>query len=149
MTYNSGMIVVKCELCGKEQERFPNHVKRNKHNFCNRDCRSEWQRKNQKRENNPNWRGGKSKKLDSGYMVVYAPEHERANSWGYVYEHIFVAEKKYGHSTKGYHVHHLNGVRDDNRSENLVIVKPKDHEQNTVRKLLQKRILELEKALGM
>ena len=148
MTYNKEMLVIRCESCGKEQKRFPNHVKRNKHNFCNRDCRSDWQRKNQQRENNPNWRGGKYK-TERDYVMAYAPEHERANNWGYVYEHILVAEKKYRRSTKGYHVHHLNGVRDDNRPENLIIVKPKDHERNTVRKLMQKRILELEQMLAM
>jgi hypothetical protein len=79
--------------------------------------------------------------------MVYAPEHKNASNWGYVSEHRLVAEKKYGKSIEGYHVHHLNGIRNDNRQENLVIIKPKDHGGYTVRKLLQKRILELEKKI--
>jgi len=44
-------------------------------------------------------------------------------------------------------VHHINGIRDDNRIENLTITTRKNHEHCTLIKQLQKRIKELEQLL--
>lgn len=64
---------------------------------------------------------------------------------GYVWEHLLVAEEALGEPIgREFEVHHLNGVRDDNRSENLTVVLPKDHPRNTVRAKLQERIRFLE-----
>jgi hypothetical protein len=47
------------------------------------------------------------------------PDHPRA-SLGYVFEHIVVAEELLcRYLGEGGSVHHINGVRDDNRPENL------------------------------
>lgn len=44
---------------------------------------------------NPNWKGGKY--TDSrGYVRLLMPEHPRADSKGYVPEHIVIAEKAFG-----------------------------------------------------
>lgn len=50
-----------------------------------------------------------------------APEHPRAKApTAYVFEHILVMEEMLGrHLHPEESVHHLNGVRDDNRPENL------------------------------
>ena len=49
-----------------------------------------------------------------------AREHPRAGSNGYVFEHVLVVEERLGRFlVPGETVHHLNGVRDDNRDENL------------------------------
>lgn len=50
------------------------------------------------------------------------PEHPRADSEGYVFEHILFAEKAFGgplpHGTE---VHHFNEIKSDNSPGNLVL----------------------------
>lgn len=74
----------------------------------------------QQKELNGRWRGGKTTHK-KGYVLIRNTDHPRskANS-GYVFEHILVMEDSLGrHLLPGENVHHINGIRDDNRIENL------------------------------
>lgn len=67
-------------------------------------------------ENNPNWNGGMSRH-SSGYIYLVV---ERDGVRKYIFEHILVMEDELGRRLfPDENVHHINGVRDDNRIENL------------------------------
>ena len=99
---------------------------------------------NRKREFNSSWNGGKYRSEGYVYLLDETKRHLKGAS-RYTAEHTIVAEKKYGRVIeKDELVHHLNGIRNDNRSENLVIIKRKGHETWTYIQELQKKIRELE-----
>lgn len=102
------------------------------------------------------WKGGRF--TDSrGYIVIYKPEYEgKGKRFGkYVLEHIYVWVQAKGPLPEDYIVHHINGIRTDNRLENLIAMPRKKHPSHTFNKILQeqirkleKRVEELEKQLG-
>lgn len=62
----------------------------------------------------------KERNLKRGYVRVKDPSHPNANDWGWVYEHVKVMSGLLGRPLKRTEtVHHKNGLRDDNRPENL------------------------------
>jgi len=70
------------------------------------------------------WKGGRRKRVD-GYIHIYAPDNPMAGKRGYILEHRLVMSGHLGRALKPYPfeiVHHKNGIRDDNRIENLEIV---------------------------
>ena len=78
-----------------------------------------WACREHGREFNGNWRGGRTKHK-AGYVMVRLPEHPRARTHGYVFEHILVMEAFLDrHLMPDENVHHRNGLRADNRIENL------------------------------
>lgn len=98
-----------------------------------------------------NWKGGR-KLSSNGYIEVYHPEpHPHRvfmRATPYVREHILIWEKTNGKLLpQGYVIHHLNGIKTDNRPENLVAIEPHNHGGWTYSQSLQKRIRELEEQL--
>ncbi len=96
---------------------------------------------------NPQRKVAKGRYLDSeGYVRIHLPLHPRAYNQGYVLEHIVNWERANNQQVpKGAIIHHLNGIRDDNRPENLAML-PSLHEHKawTIVNLQRKRIHELE-----
>lgn len=86
--------------------------------------------KNYKGSNHPLWKGGR--RHDSrGYIVKYAPGNIHADMNGFAKEHILVYEEFYKCSIlEGIDVHHINGKKDDNRVDNLQLVRHTTHSNN-------------------
>ena len=81
-----------------------------------------------KSETNPNWKGGKRTKSDTGYIEIYSPNHPNANKRNCVYEHQLIMEKHIGrYIRKGEVVHHIDGNKSNNDINNLMLLTNSDH----------------------
>lgn len=99
-----------CKICGKKISKSASHC---------RSCATKIQVKNPK--NHPSWLGGRI--YSYGYILIYAPKHPYATR-KYIGEHRLVMEKHLKrYLMKGEIVHHINGIRDDNKIENLMLFK--------------------------
>lgn len=75
--------------------------------------------------NNPAWKGGITKQR--GYVFIRVPSHPK-NHCGYKKRCILVVEKYIERFLKkGEQIHHINGIKDDDRIENLQIVSAAEH----------------------
>lgn len=63
-----------------------------------------------------------------GYVMLLMKEHPHVDSKGYVYEHRVIMERHLGRILESWeHIHHINGIRDDNRLDNLQVVTNQKH----------------------
>lgn len=83
--------------------------------------------------------GGRYKTRD-GYIQVYYPKHPDAGKNGMIFEHRLVAEQKYGRRLlRSEHIHHINGIRDENTPENIELIAPGDHAHVSIAAGVEKR----------
>jgi hypothetical protein len=136
-----------CTYCGKSFSLPLNKLKTKKYHFCQKTCYIKWLSENSIAHKNPSWKGGRVK-TNEGYIRIYMPNHPESNKQ-YVLEHRLIMEQKLGrYLTKDELVHHLNGIKDDNRPENLVVTFKPAHEKKTIEKVQARRIQELEYQLS-
>jgi hypothetical protein len=121
-----------CQRCGKPYRAGP--AVRAKRRFCSLECRDETLR-------GPNvhtWRGGRTYK--GGYVWVWLDKDDfffpmtHGHKHPHVAEHRLVIARDLGRCLTPFEVvHHKNGIRDDNRLENLELstrnAHSKDHSQ--------------------
>lgn len=95
--------------------------------YCSTPEFKEMARKRFSGPNSPIWKGGRTH--DAGYVLLRAIGHPRARKNGhYVFEHTLVMEKHLGrYLHRSEIIHHKNGIRDDNRIENLELMTRKEH----------------------
>lgn len=115
-------VIKQCVTCGKTLILKPSqaHI-----NSCSMDCRDAARTKRPL----DRMHNGKRARLDKGgYVMVYEPDHPNKSFHGWQYEHRLVVEKAIGrYLGSNEHVHHVNGITDDNRLENLQVMDANDH----------------------
>jgi predicted RNA-binding Zn-ribbon protein involved in translation (DUF1610 family) len=106
-----------CVSCGKEEIVRVQVVRMQLHKYseasilCNSCSKSG--------NNNSRWRGGIHYN-GFGYILEYCPTNPHATKAGCVLQHRLVMESVLGrYLLDTEYVHHINGIRDDNRPENL------------------------------
>lgn len=141
-----------CERCNKERWLSIGNFNAGRGKVCwncHLELISEFPIKGDKHNN---WKGGRAK-AGNGYIQIYLqtddPFYPMTKKDGYVFEHRLVVAKELGRClTKQEIVHHFNGIRDDNRPENLGLISQSNHDTTTLMKLLRKRIRVLEAKLA-
>lgn len=142
-------ITLTCTWCGKETTYFPSQIKQGMGRFCSRKCKHEsMQGQLFPNPHHPTKPVGHRIMRADGYVAIKV----REGTHTYELEHRVVAAEKYGRPIgKDEHIHHLNGIRSDNRPENLEVVAPGDHarlsnQQGVVkRQTMRRELAELER----
>ena len=118
--WKGGKIKTTC-TCGKEFSISGKQLARGRGKYCSRKCKGMgW---NSKLEHNTRWNGGKTMVSGGLYKAVKLTGHPRASKAGYVREHHLVMERFLGrYLNPDEEVHHKNGIKTDNRIDNLQLV---------------------------
>ena len=131
------MIKIICKFCKKEFQTYPCRL-RKKRQFCSKRCwysfgfSKETKQKMSKARigrfkgiNHPRWKGQYRCNYHNR-ILIRQPTHPNADKRGYVRQSHFIMTKHLGRClTKGEVVHHINGIKDDDRIENLQLFETK------------------------
>lgn len=140
-------VTLNCKVCGKEFTLSPS-VAKSGVVHCSKTCGASTRTiHGVGREHN----GKPVRKEKKGYLYVWEPDHPDSYGNGWILEHRLVAAHKLGRRlATAEQVHHINGVKTDNRPENLSVMDATDHtattkkEEGWKRQAAQERIRELE-----
>ena len=89
---------------------------------CSTKCARILMGKSRRAENHPCY--VERQKTKHGYIKVHIKNHPLADDRGLIFEHRLIIEKHLGRYLKEEEViHHINGIKDDNRIENLRLFK--------------------------
>lgn len=117
-----------CEQCGAEfwVARWQRETVKNGGRFCSRTCKYDAMRG--VAFYRPPRVDDVVRRTD-GYLAEWAPGHPKAHD-GRVLQHRLVIERHLGRLlADDEEVHHVNEIRDDNRPENLEVVKRGEHQR--------------------
>jgi hypothetical protein len=98
---------------------------------CGRFVRGTWSQGHNRRGVPPTNKRGWTE--SNGYRFIYMPAHPQAKASGYCREHRLVVEQRLGrYLLPSEDVRHINGVKNDNRYENLEVMTHGDHAKHHV-----------------
>lgn len=147
-----------CKVCGEPfyvQRNQATDVARNSGTYCSRKCKGKAEALKPKP-----WARPDEKLLHpAGYVLVWRPDHPRAVHRGRVFEHILVAEEKIGRPlTTDDHVHHVDGDKQNNHPDNLMVLSNSEHQKLHVGRMnkarakkrltMRERLAEYERRFG-
>lgn len=116
-------ILIPCLRCGELFHPLPGNIRKGYGKFCSAACYGASMKgiSHNSGSSNPMWNGGRT--IDSaGYVRVFCPGYHRSLGNNQVMEHLLVAENILGrHLNHNEAVHHINGIKSDNRPENLFV----------------------------
>ena len=129
MKVRYGAETFSCISCGKESIKCSGKRNNTGRYYCSKSCaaRDGGGLKGMVGKKHYAWTGGRNV-IRNGYIEIYAPDHPNARGGKYVREHRLVMEKHIGrHLLPSEQVHHKNGIKDDNRIENLELISNRVH----------------------
>jgi len=106
---------VKCFYCSQKFVKSHSEIRRSHHDFCSQACFQQYK----VGKNHWAYKGGHLS--PQGYVVIYIDKQK-------IFEHRHIMEKNLGRKLKDEEiVHHINGIKKDNRIENLCIMNRSSH----------------------
>ncbi len=139
-----------CSICKKPMYLKPSRLKRTKNDVtCSFECKNELKKEYMKGEKNHQFglKGALNASFtgdrlinEYGYIMVYLPDHPKADTNGRYREHRYIIEQSDKYPSEYFDIinnqrvlkdcyvaHHINEIKTDNRIENIVAITISEH----------------------